>query len=246
VPVVRDGLAGGDDQTGLVASHTLFNLLGGLIMLPLARPFARRIERLVPDRPGPLTEALDRRLLANPDPAIDAAGVSARAISRALGAGRAEALRPGGNTDALDSTTVKTAPAFELQEAWRARIVVPEDQTATLRRYSALLHEYDHLHRLHHRCTQTARLLGGLLRRGAEIGVEPTEPQMAALAVNIAARMQRLRAAALEEGVSRPHSAEQIFALTDSMRWRNRTVSQLRSIGHDQIIASEVDPAGTD
>lgn len=256
--VVRDGLAGGDNQTGLVAFHTLFNLVGGVLTLPLARPFARMIEWLVPDRPGPLTEALDRRLLASPDTAIDAAGISTRAIMRALAAGLAEALRPGGRTGALERAVAETAAALDVLQAWLARIVVPEDQAAALRRYSALLHAYDHLHRLHHRCTQTGRLpllladprlrrpallLGGLLRRAAETGVDPSEVRMAALAANISARMHRLRAAVMAVGAARPESAEQIFALADSMRWLDRTVAHLRSINHYQAIARQMVPA---
>lgn len=135
-----------------------------------------------------------------------------------------------------------------------------DDQTAALHRHWALLHEYDHLHRLHHRCTQTVRvpllladprlrrpalLLGGLPRRMTETGVEPTEARTATLASAIAARMQLLRAAVLEQGTLRPASAAQILALTHSMRQLERTLARLCSIAHYQIIASPMGEAAT-
>lgn len=42
----------GDGPTALAAFHTVFNVLGVAVLLPLARPFARMVERMIPER-GP-------------------------------------------------------------------------------------------------------------------------------------------------------------------------------------------------
>lgn len=255
-PLVRDGLAGGDNDFGLVLFHTLFNVIGVVLMLPLTTPFARLIERLVPEHPAPLSEALDRRLLTDPGAALDAAHSTAQAIALALCRGLGEALRPGGRIEAPRHTAERTAPALTALQEYLARIPVPEDQRELLERYGALLHQVDHLNRLQHRTMQTDRLLplmthpllrrpasllGGILRLAAADGRMPAEPRLSRLASVAAARTQRLRQAAL---ASRPGvPADQLFALTDSVRWLERTLTHLVRINHYLAVAADGSPA---
>ena len=63
-------------QLTLVAFHTGFNMLAAAVMLGFTRPFARLIERLVPERGPPLVGNLDPLLLKEPAAAVDAAVVS--------------------------------------------------------------------------------------------------------------------------------------------------------------------------
>ena len=63
--------------TSLAAFHTAFIGFGVLVFLPLARPFAARIERLLPDRGPALTRHLDTTLGTLPAVALEA---SARAL----------------------------------------------------------------------------------------------------------------------------------------------------------------------
>jgi phosphate:Na+ symporter len=57
----------------LAAFHTLFIATGVLIFLPLAKPFAQLIERILPERESRLTRFLDRSLLEIPAVAQEAA-----------------------------------------------------------------------------------------------------------------------------------------------------------------------------
>ncbi|MFC2969883.1 Na/Pi cotransporter family protein [Acidimangrovimonas pyrenivorans] len=254
---LRDGLMGGDNQAGLVAFHTLFNLVGVVLMLPLANPFARLVERLVPERPGPLSEALDQRLLADPGAAIDAARSCAGAISATLFAALGEALRPGAHPVALQAAVEKTEPALLDLRDYLARIVVPVDQTRPLRRYSALLHQYDHLHRLQHRCRQPERLgpvladaslrrpallLGAILRRPPHDDDGARLLRLYRLRRATASRMVRLRRRALSRKAGGTGESARIFALTDAMRWLDRTAAHVYSVARYDALAAQENP----
>jgi phosphate:Na+ symporter len=76
--------AGGDAQFALVAFHTLFNMLGVILILPFTNSFARFVMRLVPEEGAPLVDRLDERLLASPSAALDAAIATLRVIALEL------------------------------------------------------------------------------------------------------------------------------------------------------------------
>lgn len=71
----RPGVVEASPELSLVGFHTLFNLVALLVGLPLANPFARFIERLVPERKTSLSYRLDKRLL--PEPAAATAALEA-------------------------------------------------------------------------------------------------------------------------------------------------------------------------
>jgi phosphate:Na+ symporter len=246
---------GGDAPTALVAFHTGFNLLGVVLLLPLVRPFARVIERLVPGEAGPLPEPLDRRLLADPGAALDAA----RATGGGIGAMvfRALAARIGGGGRPLDDPALTLA--IEDLEDFVAAISLPEGAPGLRHRYAALLHLTDHLYRLVHRARQEARLpplqsdralhrpaaaFAAALRRAAETPADAAlAARMARLHRLTAGRMARLRRSALlREHVGLVTPAE-VFALTDALRWLERSSYHAERIVHYGAVAALEDPA---
>jgi len=60
-------------EFGLVGFHTLFNVLGVLIVLPFAQQFARFVEYVVPGSDSKYTSGLDTALLKEPNVALTAA-----------------------------------------------------------------------------------------------------------------------------------------------------------------------------
>lgn len=258
-PLVHDRLAGGDDEIALVTFHTLFNLIGVVVMLPFARPFARLVEWMVPERPGPLTEMLDRRLLADPGAATDAARAAARAIAAELFAALGAALAPEAAPERPAEAAARTEPALVALRDYLAKIVVPEDQAAALRRYAALLHQFDHLHRLQHRCLQTDRiapaladpgmrrpalLFGGLLRRLAAdpAGAARFEARLSWLDSGIDARLTTMRHQMMARGAHGGAAAAHVFELTDAMRWLKRSTAHVLSIVHYDRLAQAENP----
>lgn len=67
-------LGGGDAPTALAAFHTLFNVLGVAVLLPIVHPFARLVERIIPER-----DPLHSRYLS---PAVAEVGPVALEVAR--------------------------------------------------------------------------------------------------------------------------------------------------------------------
>jgi phosphate:Na+ symporter len=249
------GSAFGDDlPTALVVFHTGFNLVGVLLMLPFVRAFARFIERLVPGEVGPLPEPLDRRLLVDPHAALDAARASAGAIAAVIF--RALAARLGGAGPPLDDPGLRLA--IEDLEDFTARIALPSGSGGPRHRYSALLHLTDHLYRLLNRAGQErrvpplrtdralrrpARAFAAALVRAAD---RPSGPAMAARLTRLhrltAGRTARLRRSVLLREHAGLVSLADVFALTDALRWLERSFHHAERIVHYGAVAAEEEP----
>ena len=140
-----------EPELALVAFHTFFNGLGVLLVLPVAKPFGRLIERLVPDRPSPFARRLDRSLLREPHSALDAVGGTLVDLAAKV-VGALEATLRG-------VARQESSEALELEELALAdtrRYVVgipdPPDDPFVSQRRTAALHVIDHLGRLVDRC----------------------------------------------------------------------------------------------
>ncbi len=72
-----NNLAGGDAVAALAYFHTMFNLLGMVIFLPLVAVLARGLERILPQPANPLVSPLDRA-------ALQTAGAAEAAVDAAL------------------------------------------------------------------------------------------------------------------------------------------------------------------
>lgn len=225
------------DPTALAVFHTLFNVAGMLIMLPLTEPFARLVERMVPGRAGRLTDALDRRLLDDPSAAMDAARTSALAILRAQFAAAGDYLRPAPGPLPAPRVAALQGALDDLQH-YLTRIRVSDEDAAQVNRYAALLHMYDHLHRMAHQLVaegllpvlhqdpglrRPALAFGAALRRYAEAEDLPDPARMTRLASLIAGRAHKLRRSALLREHVGLVSVPEVFELTDAMRWLQRT-----------------------
>lgn len=251
---------GGDAQAALVAFHTAFNVLGVALLLPFVGPFARMIERLVPGDAADLTAPLDRGLLADADAALDAAQGATSAVARELFRGLGDRLARGAD-GRLEDLVPRLETAVHDLEDFVTGIRLPEGPGNQAARHTALLHRFDHLHRLTHRATQTERLallagdgflhrpaaaLGAALLRAAE---SPDSPAMAArfdrLSALIASRAQRQRRAVLlreHVGLASPAS---VFDLTDAMRWLSRAAHHAERIVHYGTEAAQTETART-
>ena len=240
-----------DDPLALVVFHTVFNVAGMIIMLPLTAPFARVIEWLVPGRAGNLTDVLDPRLLDDPGAAMDAARSAALAIMRAEFAAAGAYLHPipgrppAPRIDALQG-------AMEDLQRYLARLHVSQEDPAAAKRYAALLHMVDHMTRFADQMHQEdllpplladpglrrpALAFGAALRRHA--GDAPPAPErMTRLTALISGRAKKLRRSALLREHVGLVSVPQVFELTDAMRWLQRTAHNAdRCLYHAQIAA---------
>ncbi len=238
----------GDGQIALVAFHTLFNLLGVLIVLPFAKPFARLVTLLVPVRGPHLTNRLGQQMLSDPDAATDAVTATVDEIARAqfsFLAGRLDRAESSRSdqaalrtiSDALDETRrfVDTLPPGAPNSPRAQRIV-------------ATLHILDHLQRLYYRCGQTKRLetldtdhrlrrLAGLLQSLTTEAATSPDPAQAEQRLNRFRRILRVQRDTYREHLllmasdGRLDKDEAILRL-DALRWLHRVVYHLWRIQH--------------
>ena len=242
-----------DPQLGLVVFHTAFNILGAGVMLAVTDPFADLVRRLMPEpahRPG--TEPLDRRLLSDPDAALDLAGARLNDAAARLCTALAAALAPAAPPEAgaaLDATRATLDPVLEDARAYLAAIAPDPDKAAALARLEALVLQLDRLLRLHGRAGQGARLraalreprlerhlrlFAGVLRQGIDPAAGPTAAANARLA-RLAVRLERLEGRVRHVTLHRsPHvmglTAAGILRLSDAIRWTRRSVSHLAAL----------------
>jgi phosphate:Na+ symporter len=152
-------------EIGLVAFHSLFNILGVAVAVPLAGPFSRLIERIVPDRGPAYTRPLDRSLLQQPALALNAVPPAIVAEFFALIGHIKSILKEGAG---------RRVDLFELESALDETQSFVDDiqlQSAEGREWEQLIeivHTLDHMRRAHERCEEdedrafTARRTPGL------------------------------------------------------------------------------------
>ncbi|MDP5367493.1 MAG: Na/Pi symporter [Paracoccaceae bacterium] len=252
-PVLTQAADVAGETTALVLFHTGFNVAGALVFLPFTAVFARRVERMVPDRsaqvrPGGLDLALDPALLKDEGAAMDAVQTALGRVARHVFAALGRALSPVSDMRGLATIEEVARPALAEIEDYVTRINLPDGKPAERDRYGALLHQADHLERLIKRLerrsvvpvllsdpalSRLSRALGATLRRAADPAVDGLEAgRLQRLAQRIEGRTrQHRRATLLHEHVGLISVAE-MFDRTDAMRWLRRVAEHTARIAH--------------
>ena len=144
-------------ELALVGFHSLFNLLGVLLVLPLAAQFARLMMWLVPAPEEAFTENLDRQLLRDPTVALEALHLSLGRILHALLHYTVALLRdqPSAQVDRHRELGEAIERCQRFVDDIHLRPTAAQEWQALL----ACMHMIDHLQRLHHRLAdrQTAQ-----------------------------------------------------------------------------------------
>jgi len=228
------------NATALAAFHTTFVALGVAVFLPLATPYARWIERLIPDHRPSLTRYLDKSLLQSPSVALEAVRRALRDTSLAT----LEAI------DAVigeqQSGTAREARRVEISQAigeiQRFLASIPQDTNS---RHAAarvgLMHVIDHLIRLKGRIKPSTAVCAALdkppLREGIDLlrtilnsaieGLKSSAPKewgdLVCENSKRLAEVRRLgRVAVLDEGGGARATPDEILQILDAMRWLDR------------------------
>lgn len=250
-PLMRDMVAGGDAQIGLVAFHTSFNIIGAGVVLPLAHRFAALVQWLVPERPAPLIKALDKALLSDTNAALDALSAATSGIAQVQFSTLGNVLNPGRSTGPLDTACRESAAALDAVRSYQARITMDGGRPQQVARHAAILHVVDHLARLTYRLSQTNRLasaradpdlrrvvgyLSALLSR--PLPDAALHRRLEWLNRHLAWREHRLRRQIMRAGME----PARMFTLTDSMRWLRRVTAHAeRIMSHAQAALPNAD-----
>ncbi|MBX3363896.1 MAG: Na/Pi cotransporter family protein [Phycisphaeraceae bacterium] len=224
----------------LAAFHTIFIAVGVAVFLPLVAPFARLIERILPDRGPLLTRHLDRSVLRSPPVALEAAR---RALCE-TGAECIAAIRGAAADPPVPSSPERQAALSEALAGIRDFLdqVPPlSDDVALSQRRIALMHALDHLLRLHsrlappsgtHKVLFMPRLnpaleLCRLVLALAEASLRNEAPddwlsRIEKASADLAALRRDDRSRLLAESAARTTSPEQTLQMLDAMRWLDR------------------------
>ncbi len=159
---LNPGMLNEHAELALVGFHTLFNLLGVLVVLPVAGAFAAMMMKLVPDREVQLGEGLDRNLLKEPGIALGTTvHVATQVLIEALVLMRGLLDSPG---QVEDEQLQRVGEAADRVQAYVDHIHLMPEQVDDWRRLNALIHLLDHLQRLLDRCEEEPERVGTLLQ----------------------------------------------------------------------------------
>lgn len=231
----------GDAQIALVAFHTLFNIVGAILILPFAEPFARLVTALTPERGPRLMRHLDDSLLAYPQGAADGALATIRDITAENIALLSDVLK--GRKRRLDAARLEAIDeALAATRGFIDRIpsgALPEE--AYLRR-NAVIHALDHLVRLAHRCRQQERIerlradhrlrrlsdmLGGVLAQVKNYDMEQMGERLDRVRGMLRDQRQTYRARIIASSADVQMSPEEVLARMDTVRWLHRVAYHL-------------------
>jgi phosphate:Na+ symporter len=255
IAVVRDDPGG---PATLAAFHTLFNLLGVMLLFPVIDRFANTITRLIPERVARVTRNLDASVAAVP-------AVAHEAVRRTLieiMAVTVETLRGG---IALEESDTDRPVQMELlsqalidTRRFAATAGPASDSPLDRARYLSLFHALDHLDRLVAACSELATVdarerpgLRGareMLVRGLDTAIDwlrlgtdpaPTET-LGSLSTALAENRSEHRRALLERIAFQQESAEAAVAELAAMQWIERVGYHLwRAVHHLRETAPE-------
>lgn len=169
-------LGGDPGPTSIAAFHTLFNVIGVVVLLPFVRPFSRLVVRLVPSRTVGLTSHLDPTVATLGAVGLEAGREAVRRTLRPLVdvAGRRLGAPPGtGTATARLDEVARAVP--EIQD-FLGRLAAAPRTTDEIATHLDLLHAADHLDRLHAACHEAvarparlpAELVGDVVREATE------------------------------------------------------------------------------
>lgn len=142
-------------ELALVGFHSLYNLVGVLVAVPLARPFARMIEFLVRERARPRGR-LDASVAHDPGVAIPACAAALQRLLRRAAREAAPLLaHPPAVAELAGARTAALRGELEHLRADLGTVSTDERSADLHRRHLALLHASDHLDRFLDRLEET-------------------------------------------------------------------------------------------
>jgi phosphate:Na+ symporter len=239
-----------DPSISIAAFHTMFNLLGVLIFIPIVSPFARWISSLVKEQGTKLTRHLDSSSLTIPAIAIEAT----RRCLKQIGADLYEYLSAHlKNKKKLPDIAVLDEIDIALDEVrhFLAKIPPPDTEGYEFNRQISTIHSIEHLERLTYEtrqtheikhalsepklrqtCHQLAELLDQLAVGVRDLDKEPNVEQAETFSQQLVEEHRAQRPTILAAIASRKLDSELALANLSAQRWLDRTAYHLWRTSH--------------
>jgi phosphate:Na+ symporter len=243
-------LPGADDPAVAVAAfHTMFNLAGVLLLLPVAGRFADLVTRMVPDRGSPFTRNLDPSVAEVPAVGVEVArravvGIAAHEMHVAVAV--LQRMAGGPPPPTLDAASLGLQGVRDFLGHVRTSTAVGEEH----HRHLALLHVLDHLDRLDEalreppgpawlaggRTEEVRQEVEGVLAQvhaWLEGGGDPPLPAVRDLSTQVATHRKARRLDALALAASGEMGPGDALERLEALRWMDRVVYHVwRSVHH--------------
>lgn len=225
--------------------HTIFNVLGLILILPFTRPFGRLIERLIPEKEEPLAAMFHRHLIDDPHTAVSALESGCRKLAAVLMTEGARAIGPGAHATGVAKEPLESLRAA-VDAAREFAIEIGENDAdhadIDAGRIFDCIHLLDHIDRTLDRFhdskrLQTARATPGLAEKATAIGQEfrlladqfekpATESTPSTVMETLAAELENdksgFRHQAIQAAANRELSAPALDETLDAHRWLRR------------------------
>lgn len=238
-------LGANDAPTILAVFHTVFNILGVALLLPMVGPFSRLIERIIPERGPPATRYLAPAVAEVGPVALEAARRALSLVLRDAASEGRTVLRAGSSR--RTALAQSHAAVVEVRK-FVHRLGRDTQHPTELHRQNALFHACDHLDRLiedlhtppagvrerasHEPVEAAAKLLSEALDKAGTIpepqtGAAPPGPgqiatlaaALEALSVQVAALRKRERRRALFDAAAGRIEPDAAVARVDGLLW---------------------------
>jgi phosphate:Na+ symporter len=226
-----------DPAVAIALFHSSFNLIGVLVLFPVLGPFARMVERMIPEGVPTLTRNLDASVAEIPAVAVEAARGASLAVARALFDEAVEqvAPHPSEGRRSFFSREGREEPDESPEEALlRIRAFLTDVHSShaggdPFRRHLSVLHAVDHLDRFRRALGEGRWVdpaLGGRLAEGltgwvetsrGERGPTPEPDGLQALSEHFSSARKRQRARILLEAVEGRHEPVEIRKAVDGL-----------------------------
>ncbi|MDZ4850580.1 MAG: Na/Pi symporter [Pirellulaceae bacterium] len=236
-------------ELALVAFHSLFNVLGVILVFPFIRQFAALIVRIAPADENKLTERLEPSLLRQPQVAIENVLVTLREISRVVFSSLAGLLSSSENRKPDWTRMEEAAHAIEETRSYLNRINDPIAVESGFRQKITALHILDHLDRLIERIQKHGRLEAAVaepdlssfmsqltrslncdLADASVIGEAGRELRKISMEIDL--QSDRYRNEAIERTVKGKVKIEALITQLDAIRWLQRVTYHSVRIVH--------------
>lgn len=242
---VSPGSLNANAEIALVGFHTLFNLLGVLLILPFTTQFARLICRLFPQK-NTHTDWLDRQLLETPALALTAVQKSLIELTKALMA-ELRHITSHHPSENFQSNLPQLQRDLDQTQYYLDQIHLKQNDHQQWSRLIEMIHILDHLQRLHERCEEESdraeaskqfpTLLKSSQRMAQDIETfremilqekwRQTIPLSKALSQFICRDVETYRSEMVEQMGQGKISAEQCWDSLEAIRWMQRVSHHL-------------------
>lgn len=218
----------------IAAFHTVFNLLGAVVVLPFANRFALLVTRLVPTREPHLTSRLDQTVSMVSSVAVESARLTTTEIAAELRLVVRDVLDSGEARGAADDRLTACDRALDETRRFLASVRSPVESAADHARHVAVLHALDHLERVVSlvrapvprnamRCSEAvvdaASQLVSSLEAPAGTAAGDTIGPAESVAARIAANRRLERPRMLQRTASGEFDPDAAIDCLDAMRW---------------------------